>query len=228
MKELALFEKNNRIVVGSRIIAERFEKRHADVLEKIAALEPEIQRAEKSVGYFIPSEYIDAKGESRKEYLITRDGFSLLVMGFTGREALTWKLKYIKAFNAMESLLVERQTSDWLKTREQGKLIRRDETDAIQALILLAQEQGSQNSGKLYMLYSKLVNKAVGLDGGMRDRASYKQLMLVALLEDMVSNTIFEEVQSGTYYKTIYQKCKAKVEQFAELTYLAPVKQLSA
>lgn len=225
MKELALFEKSNRVVVSSRIIAQNFEKRHDHVLRDIDELKKDVPNFGEM---FFEGQEPDSYGRLQKAYYMNRDGFVILAMGFTGRAALAWKVRYIQAFNAMEALLRERQTSDWLKTREQGKLIRRDETDAIQALIIMAQEQGSQNSSKLYMLYSKLVNKAVGLDGGMRDRASYKQLMLVALLEDMVSNTILEEVENGTYYKTIYQKCKAKVEQFAELTYLARVKQLSA
>ena len=74
-------------------------------MEKIAKLEEEIQPAENSARYFIRSEYVDLKGESRKEYLLSRDGFSLIVMGFTGKKALEWKLKYIDAFNKMEDLL---------------------------------------------------------------------------------------------------------------------------
>lgn len=66
-----------------------------------------IQPIENSIGYFIPSTYQDDKGETRNEYLLTRDGFSLLVMGFTGQKALEWKLKYIDAFNQMETALRE-------------------------------------------------------------------------------------------------------------------------
>lgn len=60
-----------------------------------------------SLNYFIESSYTDAKGETRKEYLLTRDGFSLLVMGFTGKKALQWKLKYIDAFNRMEEAVLQ-------------------------------------------------------------------------------------------------------------------------
>ena len=48
---------------------------------------------------------INHKGKEYTEYLLTRDGFSLLVMGFTGSKALEWKLKYIEAFNKMEEEL---------------------------------------------------------------------------------------------------------------------------
>lgn len=55
--------------------------------------------------YFIPSTYKDSTGRELKHYWLTRDGFSLLVMGFTGPAAIHWKLLYIEAFNKMEEAL---------------------------------------------------------------------------------------------------------------------------
>lgn len=106
-KEIELIVDDGVVLVSSRDIAERFGKRHADVLEKIDKLMGEIQPTEKSVRYFTVSKYTDIKGEIRKEFLLTRDGFALIVMGFTGKKALEWKLKYIDAFNKMESQLKE-------------------------------------------------------------------------------------------------------------------------
>ena len=100
---------NGELVVTSRQVAEDFEKRHSDVLDKISGLIREIEPTENSARYFINSFYVDAKGEKRKECLLTRDGFSLLVMGFTGSKALQWKLKYIEAFNKMEEALRQPQ-----------------------------------------------------------------------------------------------------------------------
>lgn len=98
-----LFNKGGQIVVSSRTIADDFSKRHADV---IRAIEEYLTDAEvRSLNCLIESSYIDSKGETRKEYLITRDGFSLLIMGFKGKEALQWKLKYIEAFNKMEEII---------------------------------------------------------------------------------------------------------------------------
>lgn len=50
---------------------------------------------------FEKTTYISTRGREENEYLMDRDGFSLLVMGFTGKKALEWKLKYIDAFNKM-------------------------------------------------------------------------------------------------------------------------------
>lgn len=109
-KDVVVTRNNNgELVVTSRQVSEDFEKRHSDVLDKISGLIREIEPTENSARYFINSFYVDAKGEKRKEFLLTRDGFSLLVMGFTGSKALQWKLKYIEAFNKMEQALREPQ-----------------------------------------------------------------------------------------------------------------------
>lgn len=93
-----------QMVVSSRELAENFRKRHSDVLRDIENLIKN-DSTQNCVQYFVRSEYKDASGKSNKEYLLTRDGFSLLVMGFTGQSALEWKLKYIDAFNKMEKSL---------------------------------------------------------------------------------------------------------------------------
>lgn len=89
------------LTVSSREVAGHFEKEHSKVLRSIEAIQ-ENQPSQNWTGYFISAEYKDLKGEMRKGYLLTRDGFTLLVMGFTGTKALEWKLKYIEAFNKME------------------------------------------------------------------------------------------------------------------------------
>ena len=91
-----------QLLVSSREIATNFEKQHKHVIEKI-----ENTRAENLavLEMFIESTYVASNGKTNKEYLITRDGFSLLVMSFTGAKAMTWKLKYIEAFNQMEQQL---------------------------------------------------------------------------------------------------------------------------
>ena len=95
-------ELDGALLVSSREIAAHFEKRHSDVIDKIE----ELIKAENSVmSMFIGSNYKAGTGKNYKEYLMNRDGFSLLVMGFTGSKALTWKLKYIEAFNKMEEQL---------------------------------------------------------------------------------------------------------------------------
>ena len=89
---------NNQVVVSSRQVADDFGKQHKDVLESIRG----ILAAENSATKFFYESTFTNRGKQYPEYLMNRDGFSLLVMGFTGEKALEWKVKYINAFNAME------------------------------------------------------------------------------------------------------------------------------
>ena len=57
---------------------------------------------------FIPTQYVDAKGEKRLMYNLTFDAFTLLVMGYTGTKALQFKVAYIKAFNRMRETMYKR------------------------------------------------------------------------------------------------------------------------
>lgn len=102
-------EENGQLVVSSREVAERFGKRHADVIRAIQE-KIEINAKLRSSNYYIENTYIDSMNRPKKEYLMTRDGFTFIVMGFTGAEADMWKLKYIEAFNKMEQALKEQQT----------------------------------------------------------------------------------------------------------------------
>lgn len=79
-------------------------------MRKIQELETELNNLPKNGGVnnqrnFTLVEYTDAKGESRPMYELTRDGFTLLAMGFTGKKALEFKLAYINQFNKMEQAL---------------------------------------------------------------------------------------------------------------------------
>ena len=101
-KDVVITRNNDgELVVTSRQVAEDFEKMHKHILESIRNLVDE-NSAVKSM--FIESQF-ENRGKMYPEYLITRDWFSLLVMGFTGSKALQWKLKYIEAFNKMEQTI---------------------------------------------------------------------------------------------------------------------------
>ena len=97
-----VIEQHNGLLVTSSLgVADRFEKRHADVLRAIAEMDCSQDFRERNFAF---STY-RSEGQ-RRDYpyaKLTRDGFTFLVMGFTGKEAAAWKEKYIAAFNAMEA-----------------------------------------------------------------------------------------------------------------------------
>lgn len=116
MDEIILRNENGQILASSREVADKFGKNHKDVLESIRNLTAE-NSAVKDM--FQISQYTNSRGRNYDQYLMNRDGFSLLAMGFTGKKALEWKLKYINAFNMMEEKL---KSGNYLSDEEKWKL----------------------------------------------------------------------------------------------------------
>lgn len=103
MTDIILSTQNGEPVASSRDVAKRFGKEHKHVLAAIR----QILVAENSATKFFHEGTFEYREQKFPEYLMNRDGFSLLAMGFTGKEAVQWKLKYIEAFNAMEKQLAQ-------------------------------------------------------------------------------------------------------------------------
>ncbi|EGG1096596.1 phage antirepressor Ant [Campylobacter coli] len=106
----------DEIFANSLQIAEVFEKDHSNVLKAIDKL-PNDEFKSSNFKY---DSYFDKKSEQRRMINLTRDAFSLLVMGFTGEKAYKWKILFIKAFNEMEKRLrnIEYEKHDKLAFRQ--------------------------------------------------------------------------------------------------------------
>ncbi|MCF2624184.1 Rha family transcriptional regulator [Ligilactobacillus salivarius] len=120
MNDLVIMH-DQQAVTTSLVLAEVFDKKHKNVIQTISS---KINSAENSAQYkkmFAESTYTDRSGKQNKMYYLNRDGFTFIAMGFTGRKADEFKLKYIDAFNKMEeqirnqSLQVLNQSTDDLK-----------------------------------------------------------------------------------------------------------------
>ncbi len=103
---------DGQITTTSKQVAEHFGKRHTHVLRAIKNLLKELPEEHRPNFGLTFNEVVGANGATRKEpaYRITRDGFTLLAMGFTGKEAMQWKVAYLSAFNKMEAELLARTT----------------------------------------------------------------------------------------------------------------------
>ena len=98
MNELVIM-KNRQAVTTSLQVSVNFKKRHDHILRDVDAMKKDVPNFGEM---FSPATTTDSYGRERRIYYMNRDGFSLLAMGFTGKKALQFKLKYIKAFNEME------------------------------------------------------------------------------------------------------------------------------
>ena len=108
MTDLVFKGQNDQVVTTSLKVAEVFEKEHKHVLDAVRRL---MRSAENSavIQMFQESIYLDEQGKERPMFIMNRDGFTLLAMGFNGKKALDFKVEYINAFNKMEAELKSQQ-----------------------------------------------------------------------------------------------------------------------
>lgn len=187
-----------QLTTTSKIIAEVFEKRHSDVIRAIENLECSKEFTERN---FALSSYKDDSGKSNKEYIITKDGFVMLAMGFTGEKAFKFKEQYINAFNSMEQELkrIYEERQQWQIEREKGKLVRHILTDTIKMKVA-----ESPNKKFMYPNYTKLIYKIlfgksfnelkeihkIKPKESLRDYISSEELKAVEQMEMLISSLI--------------------------------------
>lgn len=123
---------------SSRAIADKFGKEHKDVLRAIKNLECSEEFSQRN---FTPSTYTDERGKEQPRYIISRDGFSFLVMGFTGKDAAAFKEAFIRAFNEMEKLLMPSENEIILRGMSilQSRIEKQTATIELQEHVIKAQ-----------------------------------------------------------------------------------------
>lgn len=107
--EYDLYEKDGQAFCDSLQVAETFEKRHDDVLKSVRNLISDADK-EFSLRNFAESNYSD-RGKRYPRYLMTKDGFTLLAMGYRGKKATAFKIAYIRRFNEMEAFILSMQAT---------------------------------------------------------------------------------------------------------------------
>lgn len=135
-------------VCTSLDVAETFEKEHRRVLQDIRELKCS---EEFSLHNFVQSEYSNSRNQKQPMYYITRDGFAILAMGYTGEKAMKFKEAYINQFNQMEELL-------------KGKLIEREKGIVVRQAFTKALKESGENErmhNHAYSTYTDLIYKAV-------------------------------------------------------------------
>jgi Rha family phage regulatory protein len=185
-----------KLITTSLKVAEVFEKEHKNVLQSIENLV-----ADNSAAKFFRLTTYKNRGKEYPMYEMDRDGFSLLVMGFTGEKALQWKIKYIEAFNKMESelkrLYTERQ--QWQIERDKGVVIRHILTDTIKMKITESPNKRFAYPNYTNLIYRNLFGKTakelesdygVKAKENLRDFFTGDDLAKVQSMEMLVSSLI--------------------------------------
>lgn len=127
MSDLTIIHDGQAVTTSLRI-AEDFEKEHKHVLRDINNLQKDVP----NFGLmFFETETPDSYNRPRKTFFMNRDGFTLLAMGFTGKRAMEFKLKYIEAFNQMEQQLKQQAPQNSLELALRAALKHEQEIKSI-------------------------------------------------------------------------------------------------
>ena len=191
INELVFVGHDGQAVTNSVKVAEKFGKEHKHVLESIRKL----MTAENSavLQMFEESTYINEQNKTQPMYLMNRDGFTLLAMGFTGTKAMEFKIDYINAFNKMESKIKKsiavlpdftdpaEAAMAWAKEYKEKKVLQIENKQLEEENIQLALENQELKNDKNYLdliMRSKalLTVSQIAQDYGMSGKAMNKQL----------------------------------------------------
>lgn len=213
MKDTTLvFIQNDTPLTTSHTVAEKFGKNHRDVLKAIRELitQTEGMRKNAHTPMFTETTWTNEQnGQIYPQYVMTRDGFALLAMGFTGKKALEFKLKFIDAFNRMEQALsvpqIERDAR-WLETRQGTKISHRPFTDAIKLLISHLRQHGEKREdGYIYGHLTNIMQNACGVRRGQRDNAPVANLNKLDQVQSMIANLILRLLATRPDIKSLEQ-----------------------
>ncbi|MEO5332842.1 MAG: Rha family transcriptional regulator [Magnetococcus sp. YQC-5] len=224
--EIQLITTTGTPMVTSMTVAEKFGRLHKNVLQSIDGVKKECSEVFNRLN-FKPVEYLDTKGEMRPMVEMTKDGFTMLMMRFTGPKAATWRERFIEAFNRMEQFInVEMQKKakqserrgelEWQANRATGKAVRSQMTDTIKVFVEYARSQGSQNASRYYGNFSKMVNTAIlgeqaNCNPNFRDTLDAGQLMFLAMGEKVAGQSLLEGMGAGLPYKACFQVARSQV-----------------
>lgn len=191
--EIMKFGREECAACTSLDVAETFDKEHYHVLEDIRSIQRNINSPD-FTGLFLETDYTASNGKKNPMYAMNRDGFTLLVMGYTGEKAMQFKLAYIRQFNAMEAAL-------------QGKTIERHKGIAVRQALTKALQQSNEDArmrGHAYSNYTNCIYKelfgltaaqlrekfGIGRKENLRDCFTQEELRAVQSMERLVSGLV--------------------------------------
>lgn len=215
----------DEIFCDSLVVSKKFGQKHAYTVRTIKKLIEDISdlRVISNHPKVVEEERV-YRGTKYTAYLMNRPFFSLLAMRMKGKKAIEWQLKFNNAFYEMEKRILQGQVNDsdssWISSRSQGKIARKEETDAIKIFVEYATAQGSQSAKYYYKHITNATYKALGLmaqkDPKLRNSMSIYEVSQLLLAEKLAKDKLIEYMNLGRNYKDIYQSVKEDLIKFSD------------
>ncbi len=214
--------RKDKVFSDSLSISKKFRKQHVYLLKIIEGIIEQLDEHDDTIIFTKKSK--EYRGRIISYYEMNRAGFSLIAMGFTGKDALPWKIKFIQAFNIMESQLLKigknKDNIPWVEQRRQSKSIRKSETDVIKVFVEYATNQGSKSAKFYYKHFTVATHKALGLiqhkNPVIRETLDTMQLFQLGVAENVAQKSIVRYMNQGDHYKVIFEKVKNDLLKLAD------------
>lgn len=227
MKDLVILEKGKVPLTSSIIIAEGMKLSHLSVIRLIDKYVERLNRMGEVVRFEIEKPKGKLGGRPVRLAWLDKKQFLFLATLMRNSEVvLNFKEKLIDEFERLQkivsTLIVQRQNAEWLEKREQGKVSRQEETDAIKEFIDYAESQGSTNYVRFgYSIISKMENQALFVVEqeypNLRNCLSWQQLHILSSADIAVARALRDGMDKKMHYKDIYKMAKDRLETFAEI-----------
>lgn len=207
---------------GTSLIAKGFDREHKVVLRLIRDYEKDFLH----FGIFKTRKLKSTGGRAANEILLNEDQAMFLGSLLRNNEkVVAFKRLLIDKFKEcrlkLAALQKNKENPKLLETRNAGKIVRRNTTDAMQEFVDYAKSQGSGSPDRYYGNITKMMNGLLFIVDGkfkvLRDVMSIHQLMTVSSAEQIIDRGLRDGMSKKRYYKDIYQDVKKRVLTFAEL-----------
>lgn len=207
----------------SRLLASVLGHRHRTIIENIDKYGKELLELGRVP--FETGTFQTAGGPQSQRYALLNEDqcYFVLTLMRNNEQVAKAKLALVKAFSVAREHLREKQSVEWKRAREEGKLSRKAQTDVIEEFVEYATAQGSSNARHYYSNITKGTYKALYLlersadIKSLRERLSVMQLNQLATAEGVARKTIAEYMDIGTHYRDIYKIAIDRVITLADL-----------
>ena len=211
---------------SSDVVSKKFGIAHKEVLRKLQNFTVEIPLVTFNEMYDESSR--DVRGREFKMYTMNRKGYMFLVMNISTKKAHQQKLDIIDAFDNMEKALLaidsNSKDNEWLRARQQSKVMRLQCTDVIKDFVEYATAQGSKSAKFYYKHVTNATYKALGLiqykKPKVREILDFMELSQLVTAENVAKRSIRKHMNNGEHYKAVFVLVKQDLINFGNTLYL--------
>ncbi|RGQ84297.1 hypothetical protein DWY77_04500 [Megamonas rupellensis] len=207
-----LIIRNHISYFDSRQVAKMIDKRHDNLIRDIENYISILSQTSKlrADNFFKKSSYKAGTGKVYSCYLISKMGCEFIANKMTGDKGILFTAMYVKQFNEMEQIQMQKTTKQWQELRDLSKVKTKFLNDTIKKFVEYAKTQGSKHAQNYYTLFHKLINSITATYD--RNNIDMEHLNNILFIISMADRCIHEGIAQQKPYKEIYTICRDRLK----------------